>query len=86
MAYPDRVLHAKLTPPHPNKRALPCLAPVQKLKGVLDNRLTIVQAPVGFGKSTALMDLVECITAAPTHAQVAWYRITKNDPIALPTR
>lgn len=79
MAYHDRVLHAKLTPPRPNKRALPRPALVQKLKGVLDHRLTIVQAPVGFGKSTALMGLVEAITMAPTHAQVAWYTITEED-------
>lgn len=79
MAYHERVLLAKLMPPRLSKRALARPALVQKLKGALDHRLTILQAPVGFGKSTALAGLAEAIATPSVHAHVVWYTITEED-------
>ncbi len=79
MLQPERlrqhVLETKITPPRANRRTMARARLVTKLRESLDYRLTILQAPVGYGKTTALTALAERV--AP--ARVAWYSITEDD-------
>lgn len=73
----QHVLETKIIPPRANRRTMARTRLVAKLKEALDYRLTILQAPVGYGKTTALVGLAEA--AAPANARVAWYSITEDD-------
>ena len=73
----QHVLDTKIIPPRANRRTMARARLVEKLTESLDYRLTILQAPVGYGKTTALAALAERI--APTSARVAWYTITEDD-------
>ncbi len=71
------LLHSKITPPPRNARTLPRPRIMRVLRQALDYRLTILQAEAGYGKSTALAELVGEIE------NVAWYQVHEddNDPL-----
>lgn len=67
------VIRTKLTPPRLNRRILPRPRLTARLLEALDYRLTIVQAGMGYGKSTALAAL-----AGSGHPLV-WYHLGVED-------
>jgi LuxR family maltose regulon positive regulatory protein len=68
-----KVLLTKITPPRSTARILTRTRISQLLAESLHYRLTLLQAGAGFGKSTALVDLVHL-----PHP-VIWYQITEED-------
>jgi LuxR family transcriptional regulator, maltose regulon positive regulatory protein len=73
----DGLLPFRLTAPHASRRWVRRSRLVELLTGALDARLTLVSAPAGFGKTTALVDW---LTASATPA--AWIPLVEadNDP------
>jgi len=71
------ILHTKITPPPRNARVLPRPRISRVLRQSLDYRLSILQAEAGYGKSTALAELIAEIDA------LAWYQVhdEDNDPL-----
>ncbi|MBT7073053.1 MAG: transcriptional regulator [Anaerolineae bacterium] len=69
----ERVLHTKLIPPPRNERMLPRPRITQALMESLNYRLIILQAEAGYGKSTALAELVDKVD------KLAWYQIHEED-------
>ena len=72
-----RVIHSKTTPPRKSTRTLSRPRVLSVLSEAFHNRLTILQAGAGYGKSTALAELAEM------YPPVAWYQITEDDNDAL---
>lgn len=75
MPHTPVLLHAKLSPPRPPRRALLRPALIAQLRDALDYRLTLVQAGTGYGKSTALAALLHSQPAV----QWGWYNISEAD-------
>lgn len=69
----QNILHTKITPPPRNARTLSRPRITQALLQSLEYRLTILQAEAGYGKSTALAELVGEIDA------LAWYQLHEED-------
>jgi ATP/maltotriose-dependent transcriptional regulator MalT/DNA-binding SARP family transcriptional activator len=69
----ELLLRAKLAPPRPQRRVLPRPALAARLRSALDYRLTLVQAPTGYGKSTALASLDD------GSLPLFWYSVTEGD-------
>ena len=71
------ILHTKITPPPRSVRTLPRPRISRVLRQSLDYRLSILQAEAGYGKSTALAELVTEPNA------LAWYQVhdEDNDPL-----
>ncbi len=67
------ILHTKITPPPRNARTLPRPRVTQALTESLNYRLSILQAEAGYGKSTALAELVDVVDVR------AWYQIHEED-------
>ena len=67
------VLLTKINPPQISARALDRPRVTATLMEALDYRLTVVQAGAGYGKSTAVMSLVE------RHNPLIWYQISRED-------
>jgi LuxR family transcriptional regulator, maltose regulon positive regulatory protein len=72
-----RVIHTKITPPRKSMRTLSRPRVLNALSEALQNRLTILQAGAGYGKSTALAELSE------VYQPVAWYQVNDEDTDAL---
>lgn len=71
------ILRTKIIPPPRNARTLPRPRVTNIIKQALDYRLTILQAGAGYGKSTALAELVGDV------APLIWYQVNDddNDPL-----
>jgi len=69
----QNVLHTKIIPPPRNARTLSRPRITQTLLQSLEYRLTILQAEAGYGKSTALAELVGEIET------LAWYQVHEDD-------
>ena len=71
------ILHTKIIPPPRNARTLSRPRITQSLLQSLEYRLTILQAEAGYGKSTALSELVG------ESETLAWYQVHEedNDPL-----
>ena len=67
------VLLTKINPPQISARALDRPRVTSALIEALEYRLTVVQAGAGYGKSTAVMSLVE------RHKPLIWYQISRED-------
>ncbi|HXZ99105.1 MAG TPA: LuxR C-terminal-related transcriptional regulator [Candidatus Binatia bacterium] len=78
MAAKDRLLPLKLTMPRPSRPPVRRPRLVQLLSGALDARLTVVSAPPGFGKTTALVDWLSALSIGH-----AWLSLDEadNDPV-----
>jgi LuxR family transcriptional regulator, maltose regulon positive regulatory protein len=72
-----RVIHTKINPPRKSPRTLSRLRVLDALGEALHNRLTILQAGAGYGKSTALAELSE------RYPPAAWYQVNEEDNDAL---
>lgn len=74
---PGWLLQAKVIAPAPPDHYL-CRASLQAaLDGVLERRITVLQAPAGFGKSTVLADI--CRTRKQEGVAVAWLSVDEDD-------
>jgi ATP/maltotriose-dependent transcriptional regulator MalT/DNA-binding SARP family transcriptional activator len=73
MSRADVLLRTKLTPPRLHKRILPRTGLIARLCEALDYRLTLMQAGMGYGKSTALAAL------ANTDIPLLWYSLDEGD-------
>ena len=73
----QRILRTKITPPPRNTRTLVRPRVTDLLTQASDYRLTVLHAEAGYGKSTALAELVEAGFA------LAWYQLNAedNDPL-----
>lgn len=69
----DLLLRTKLTPPRLHRRVLPRPTLVARLNDALENRLTIVQAGTGYGKTTVLASL------AAGGPAPCWYTLDESD-------
>jgi len=69
----QNILQTKITPPPRNARTLPRPRITEVLRQSLDYRLSILQAEAGYGKSTALAELVDEVNA------LAWYQVHEED-------
>ena len=67
------ILHTKITPPPRNARTLPRSRITGVLRQALDYRLSILQAEAGYGKSTALAELLAEVDT------LAWYQVHDED-------
>ena len=78
MAAVDRLLPLKLTRPRPTRPPVRRPRLVRLLSGALDARLTVVSAPPGFGKTTALVDWLSALSIGH-----AWLSLdaADNDPV-----
>ena len=70
----DLVVRTKLEPPRPRRRQLARPRLDERLRQARDYRLTVVHAPTGYGKSTAL-----AAALADRPALLFWYTITEPD-------
>ncbi len=74
--------HLPLEVPYPSKVELPVRRPaivrrerlVDRMNAALANRITLVSAPAGYGKTTLLLDF-----AQSCNAPVAWYSLDERD-------
>ncbi len=69
----NAILRTKLNPPRLTRYALSRPRVDALLRGALDYRVAIVQASTGYGKSTALANLVE------TNVPLFWYSASEGD-------
>ena len=78
MAAMDRLLPLKLAMPRPSRPPVRRPRLVQLLSGALDVRLTVISAPPGFGKTTALVDWLSGLPIGH-----AWLTLDEadNDPV-----
>ena len=67
------VLLTKIHPPQTSARALDRPRVMAALMEALHHRVTVVQAGAGYGKSIAVMSLVDA------HHPLIWYQITRDD-------
>lgn len=74
---PPRILHTKIKPPRSSGRTLARPRVREALLEAFNHRLTILQAGAGYGKSTALADLVA------NHKPSIWYTVTEEDSDSL---
>ena len=70
-SYP--VLLTKINPPQLSARALERPRVTEALMEALHYRLTLVHAGAGYGKSTAVMSLID------KHQPLIWYQISRED-------
>lgn len=71
--FPPHVVRTKIIPPPRRARTLARPRVAQRLRQALDYRLTILQAGAGYGKSTALAELVDDIQP------LIWYQVSDED-------
>lgn len=78
----ETLLHTKLTPPPLRPQRVPRPQLEEKLRRALAHPLTLVSAPAGFGKTTAVAVAMHALAAEPDVA-VAWLSLDEadNDPI-----
>lgn len=74
---PSWLLEAKLMPPPLPAGYLPRATLLQQVEGALRRRLTVLQAPAGFGKTTLLADLSR--TKSAVGIAVGWLSVDEDD-------
>ena len=78
---PSAVLATKLFAPSRRTRAVARTRLAEQLDATLDpsHRLTLVSAPAGFGKTTALSDWVAQLGERDPHVHTAWLSLDDAD-------
>ena len=68
------LLETKFYPPNPRSDRVPRLRLLEKLNAGLDNRLTLISAPAGFGKTTLVTEWLSQVKCP-----FAWVSLDKDD-------
>lgn len=74
---PTQILSTKLQAPGAGRDLIPRPRIVERLNGILDHRLTLLSAPAGFGKTTALAQWIASLQRQRVAA--GWLSLDKDD-------
>lgn len=81
--YHDDLLATKLCPPRPRNPRVLRRGLLDRLDAGLQQKLTLVSAPAGFGKTTLVVEWLESLRARDGRFPVAWVSLDSgdNDPV-----
>ncbi len=74
---PSQILGTKLQAPGAGRDLVLRARVVDRLQGILDHRLTVVSAPTGFGKTTALAQWIASLSGQ--HVAAGWLSVDEDD-------